>query len=730
MPGIIEWSLDVLKPFARPVLVLMLAAAAPAAAQEPRLPPPLYPDVLALVDAGRADAALETLDARLQSRARGEDVPVEALILRSRLLSKAGRSRESAQSWAQVGASEPLLASFSRGEGIRAQLDAGDLQAALDAVAQFAVTVGSDILLRAAGAARSAGMLDRAAALYKQARRSAGRTSAADQAALGLAATLEQAGNPREALDVLRALQLTFRQASAYDAADGAARRLSGQLNDPAQLTEQDYDSIADRLAGIAAFRRAVDVLSEWHARFPGSPRGDHIELAILQNLYLLRANDEARQHAEALVKQHEPGAEAASAFRTLFSLDVREGKTAEVERRGNAILYGQVRGASLDQRQGVGRLLAEYLVSIGQPSRAVPVYDEVYRITKGPKDRIDLLWRMAIASLRSGNRAKAITELTQVRRLKLDSETDRATAYWLAYAQDASGARTAARALWTWLVNRYPYSYYGVRTAAKLEIPLPPPALAFPELALSAPAIAHSDYRTAALLSRAGLLSEAAFYAKRLSSTFRRDDAVALMAARAAEADGDPSVTSTLMTAYFGQYLERPATGLPEDFWQLAYPRAYWNDVSPAAARHHVDPLLMTALARQESHFDRTVKSPVGAIGLFQVMPYTAVQLDPSFPADKADELLIKPHIAAELAANLLEKNLAQFQGALLPTIASYNADKDRVDVWWNAAKGLPEDLFVDSIPYRETRGYVRQVLANYAMYQRVSAPPPSPQR
>jgi soluble lytic murein transglycosylase len=105
-------------------------------------------------------------------------------------------------------------------------------------------------------------------------------------------------------------------------------------------------------------------------------------------------------------------------------------------------------------------------------------------------------------------------------------------------------------------------------------------------------------------------------------------------------------------------------------------------------------------------------------------------VQLDPSFQVDKADELLIEPHIAAELAANLLERNLLQFQGALAPTIASYNADKDRVDVWWNAARGWPEELFVDSIPYRETRGYVRQVLANYAMYLRASAPRPSPQR
>src|SRR5205814_7482765 len=140
------------------------------------------------------------------------------------------------------------------------------------------------------------------------------------------------------------------------------------------------------------------------------------------------------------------------------------------------------------------------------------------------------------------------------------------------------------------------------------------------------------------------------------------------------------------------GDYLERPSVGLPEDFWRLAYPRAYWNDVVAAAARHHVDPLLMIALSRQESHFERTIKSPVGAIGLFQIMPYTAVQLDPGFPVERADEQLIRADVAAELAARHLEQNLALFNGQIAPAIASYNADKERVKVWWAAAKTLPE--------------------------------------
>jgi soluble lytic murein transglycosylase len=468
-------------------------------------------------------------------------------------------------------------------------------------------------------------------------------------------------------------------------------------------------------------------VLTEWRANVPNTTRGAEIDYAILQNLYSLRANDEAREVAAEIIKKNGDGPDAAAATRTLLSLDVREGKTADVERRGFALLRGQVPGSTLEQRRAAGRQLAEYLLGLGQATRATLVFDQLYRLTTRRADRIDLSWRMAVTSLRSGNRSRAITLLRQVRSLKLDSETERATRYLLASALEANGEAAEARQTWEALVRRYPYSYYGTRAASKLGIPDPAPSLTFPALTLSDAVMSHADYRTASLLSRAGLLSDAAFYARRLSTAFRREPAVALMAARASEAADEPSATATLMSSYFGDYLERPSAGLPEDFWRLAYPRAYWTDVVTAAERHHVDPLLMIALARQESHFERTIKSPVGAIGLFQIMPYTAVELDPSFPLERAEEQLTKPDVAAELAARLLEQTLSRFGGALAPAIASYNADKERVQVWWDNAKGLPEELFVDSIPYLQTRTYVRQVLANYGMYLRFGGPPPS---
>ncbi|HUP39778.1 MAG TPA: lytic transglycosylase domain-containing protein [Vicinamibacterales bacterium] len=653
----------------------------------------------------------------------------EALIQRALALTAAGSHREGAATWQTVGAREPVLAALAARESVRALIAAGDIEPALKGINELGAAASADLLLRAADACRAAAAYDCATSTYRRARDSAGKTPAADAAAIGLAVALEQAGQARDALETYRELQLTFREVSAFEIADAGARRLSARLNNPEPLNEADYGAIVDRLAGVAAFRRAVDLQAEWLNTFPSTSRREEIESTRVEYLYSARANDDARFHAHTFLKEHPDSEHAHDVFIILFRLDVREGRTTDVETRGRAIMSGSIAGTTLSDRQGAGRLLAEYLVSVGQPAKALGVYSGLYKITLTRTSRADVLWRMAIASLRAGNPARAVKELQQVLRLKVDSETERAATFWLGYAQDAAGATTAARAQWASLAQRYPFSYYGTRAAERTGTPSTAASLTFPELTVRPAVIAHPDYEAAALLSRAGMLSDAAIYARRLNAAFRRDDAVALLAARASEAAGDYSSSSTLMSSYFGPFLQQPATNLPSDFWALAYPRAYWTDVSAAAARHGVDPLLMIGLARQESHFNRMARSPVGAVGLFQVMPYTAVELDPQFSSPTAMDRLVEPAVSAELAAKLIASLQPRFQGALAPTIASYNADKERVQVWWDAAKGLPQELFIDSIPYQQTRAYVRQVLTNYAMYQR-SAQSASPRK
>ena len=653
----------------------------------------------------------------------------EALIQRARALADAGNYRESAAVWQTVGAREPIISSVATRESIRNSIAAGDIEPAVKGLDELGAAAPPDLIVRAADTCRAQGAFDCATSLYRRARKVAGRSAAADEAAIGVAVTLEQQGNAREALETYRELQLTFRELAAYETADAGARRLSARLSGAEPLTEADYDAIVDRLAGIAAFRRAVDMQDEWLRHFPASSRREEIESTRVQYLYSLRANDDARFRAHSFLKEHPDSARTGDVFVTLFRLDVREGRSADVEKRGRTIMGGEVAGTTLSDRQGAARLLAEYLVSIGQPAKALGVYNELYKMTSTRSGRVDVLWRMSIASLRAGNPARAAKELQQVLRLKPDSETERAASFWLAYAQHGAGAKSAARTEWASLARRYPYSYYGARAAIRAGATLPTASIAFPQLTLRDAIIAHPDYEAASLLSRAGMLSDAAIYARRLNGAFRRDDAVALLAARASEAAGDYSSSATLMSSYFGDYLQQPAADLPDDFWALAYPRAYWTEVSAAAARHNVDPLLMIGLARQESHFNRMARSPVGAIGLFQVMPYTAAELDPEFSNPAALDRLMEPEVSAELAAKLLSSLQTRFHAALAPMIASYNADKERVQVWWDASKGLPEELFIDSIPYQQTRAYVRQVLTNYAMYQR-SAQSASPRK
>ena len=593
-------------------LLCLCAFAIASFAQSPardqlRLPGPLYPDAVRLYDEGRPDEALADLE---RAVADSNPAPIEALVLRAHLLGAAGRYEESAERWQAIAGREALLGTFARRAAVENLLAAGRSEPALAALTSLGAggQAPAELWLRAASASRAAGLLDRASSLFRRARQVAGRSTLADAAGLGLAETLEAAGKLRDALDAFSEVQLTFRSVAAYDAATTGARRVAEAIviEPPAPahplnpLSEDEYETIAERLRGIAAFRRAVDVLEEWRQVFRQTNAAERIESDIIENLYSLRANEVARARAEQFLEERPDSSEAPSVQIVRFRLDVREGKTEDVKSRGLAIRRDSTGRFRLADQRSVARLLAEYLVSVGEANEALPVYDDLYRqasISGSGGDRIDILWRTAIAAWRAGERSRTVTDLQRLLAMNPDSETQRAATYWLAAAEHARGSDQSAQTRWKSLVARYPYSYYGVRAAEKLaEIATPgtaSPALSFPDLTLAPAARTSADFRAAELLSRAGLRSDAAIYARRMAATYRRDEAAALLAARAAESAGDLPSAAALVTAHFGFYLERPARGIPDDLWRLAYPLAYWTEISAAAQRHQVDPLL-----------------------------------------------------------------------------------------------------------------------------------------
>lgn len=148
-----------------------------------------------------------------------------------------------------------------------------------------------------------------------------------------------------------------------------------------------------------------------------------------------------------------------------------------------------------------------------------------------------------------------------------------------------------------------------------------------------------------------------------------------------------------------------------------LTYPLGFWEQTSRAAAPESLDPLLLISLVRQESLFDPKSLSWVGAVGLAQLMPDTAriiashLDVPPRPLTDPAYNLLLGAHYLA--ATEKLFGNRAFL------AVAAYNAGDAAVSSWVQRFPTGDPEVFVESIPYPETRDYVKQVFSNYWNYR-----------
>jgi soluble lytic murein transglycosylase len=157
-------------------------------------------------------------------------------------------------------------------------------------------------------------------------------------------------------------------------------------------------------------------------------------------------------------------------------------------------------------------------------------------------------------------------------------------------------------------------------------------------------------------------------------------------------------------------------------DYWHGLYPFPFIPQITHWSQQHRLNPMLVTALMRQESRFEPKIKSSVGATGLMQLMPDTA-----DFVAGK---LNMKTHNAENPDDNIklgtwyLGYTHDEYQDNSMLAIASYNAGPNAVTEWLEKSKIRDTDEFVEAIPYEETQGYVRSVLGNYWNYLRLYNP------
>lgn len=176
--------------------------------------------------------------------------------------------------------------------------------------------------------------------------------------------------------------------------------------------------------------------------------------------------------------------------------------------------------------------------------------------------------------------------------------------------------------------------------------------------------------------------------------------------------------------SSYLGQSIFAPARAAQgiegvRFLWEFAYPKAYAENVEPSAKEFKIPSELVWGIMKAESQYRRDAISPVGALGLMQIMPFTGKKVaqllnQPSFKAS----MLLEPIHAVRIGSRYLARLMQNFDQEIPFVAAAYNAGPHRVRNWIANFGTLEMDEFIEHIPFLETRNYVKRVVSNSFVY------------
>lgn len=168
----------------------------------------------------------------------------------------------------------------------------------------------------------------------------------------------------------------------------------------------------------------------------------------------------------------------------------------------------------------------------------------------------------------------------------------------------------------------------------------------------------------------------------------------------------------------------QRAAHGLEgiRYLWEFAYPRAYSEQVEKYTKKFAVPEELVWGIMRAETNYRRDAISPVGALGLMQVMPFTGHKVatllgDKEFKAP----MLLQPETSVRMGSRYLKRLMDKFDNTIPLVAAGYNAGPHRVKNWLVSFGNLETDEFIEHIPFLETRNYVKRVVSNSFIYSQL---------
>ncbi|NEQ30570.1 MAG: transglycosylase SLT domain-containing protein [Leptolyngbya sp. SIO4C5] len=343
-----------------------------------------------------------------------------------------------------------------------------------------------------------------------------------------------------------------------------------------------------------------------------------------------------------------------------------------------------------------------------------------------------ELRWQYAENAANQQDLAAAYSWARQLVEANADSELASKAAFWAGKWAQRLGQEQAAQQAFEQTLLRYPESYYAWRAAVRLGWPVGD----FETVRSQTPDITQPAQRSP--------LPAGSEQLQELHQLGQDQDAWQLWQSEFTNVQ-EPTVaeqfTDGLMRLGIGDNLDgifmvsslawrdRPAEkeqfqALKQQpaYRQALYPFPFAEEIAAWASQQQLNPLLVTALIRQESRFEPQIRSYVGAVGLMQVMPDTAdwIKAQTGF----TDLNLETPSDNIKLGTWYLDYTHSEYGDNSLFAVASYNAGPGNVADWISRGNFTDLDEFVERIPFPETRGYVDSVFGGYWNYLQLYNP------
>lgn len=358
------------------------------------------------------------------------------------------------------------------------------------------------------------------------------------------------------------------------------------------------------------------------------------------------------------------------------------------------------------------GWLLADAHADRGDDSTARTEFLEVARRFPGTGFAERSAFQAALLAFVAGNDSVAAREFDALADRQPPGSEAVAASYWSGRAWQVAGDSARAAQRWRAIVERSPQSYYVGPAARRLGM-TPFPSVEEAPAAWTSPTL--PGLARGALLDSLGLDLEARLEYERVVRDAEANPAGLLGAATALARAGQTARALRLAQRALDKGAAPDVAVL-----RLLFPLPERDVLETEAPAAGLPPLLVAALIRQESGFDPAARSRAGARGLMQVMPVVgaAVARTEGFPEWDA-VLLYQPDVNLHIGLRHLAERWERCGGSPEAALAAYNAGATPVNRWLKRGGTADPEIFIERIPYSETRDYVRRVLYNQTRYE-----------